>query len=181
LPEVPIQVVVIDPEKTSRFYVGTDFGVYKTEDAGVSWSAFGSGLPPSGVMDLVLHHPTRTLTAATHGRSMYKTDISNITAIPDRDAIVQNDFKLLNIYPNPFNNQSTVEFNLDRIQNVEVSVHDLLGRKISELANRTFPIGTHRLQWDGTNFQGSVVASGVYLLRVSAGDLHTVRRITLVK
>jgi photosystem II stability/assembly factor-like uncharacterized protein len=181
LPEVPIQVVVIDPGHASRYFVGTDFGVYITNDVGVSWSAFGTGLPPSGVMDLVLHHPTRTLTVATHGRSMYKIDISNITDIQDSEEVVQTGFILHNIYPNPFNNQSTIEIELKQTQNVEISVHDMLGRKIRELANRTFPVGTHRLQWDGTNFQGSMVASGVYLLQLSAGEQHTVRRITLVK
>ena len=181
LPEVPIQVVVIDPENTSRYFVGTDFGVYITEDGGVSWSTFGTGLPASGVMDLVLHHPTRTLTTATHGRSMYKIDVSNLSVIQDIEDIIQTGFTLAHIYPNPFNNQSTIEFELAKNLNVSVAIYDLLGRRIKELANQTFPAGTHRLHWDGTNQQGSPASSGVYLVRLSAGDRQIIRRISLVK
>src|SRR5207244_1153066 len=48
-----------------------DLGVMVNADGGATWTTLGSGLPRVVVPSLVLHRPTRTLRAATHGRSMW--------------------------------------------------------------------------------------------------------------
>jgi hypothetical protein len=181
LPEAPLQVVVIDPDQPEIYYVGSDLGVYYSTNAGVSWEIFGVNLPGSGVMDLVLHQPTRTLVAATHGRSMFKIDISNPTGVWSDDPSFEKDFILKGIYPNPFNIETAIEFRTGRSSPVSVAIYDINGRKVKQLLNETMPAGNHRLQWRGTNGRGNTVASGVYLVRITAGTEEISRRITLVK
>jgi photosystem II stability/assembly factor-like uncharacterized protein len=52
---------------------------------GTNWSTLGDSLPNSPIMDLVLHNNTRTLVAATYGRSMYKYDLDFITPVASEE------------------------------------------------------------------------------------------------
>jgi photosystem II stability/assembly factor-like uncharacterized protein len=78
LPDGPLNDVISDWEIPGRLYVGSDFGTYVTPDLGDHWFALGQGLPRVPVMALV-YHPSRELTAATYGRSMYKADLFDLT------------------------------------------------------------------------------------------------------
>ena len=71
LPEGPINDVIVDPMNPSVLYVGSDVGVYVTEDLGGNWAPLGTGLPVTTVHNLAFHEPTRKLVAGTHGRSMF--------------------------------------------------------------------------------------------------------------
>ncbi len=88
LPDIPVNAIVIDPDDLTHntLYVGTDIGAFFTTNGGVSWSVLGSAnsLPPSEILDLTLHNPSRTLRAATHGRGMW--DI-NLGAGPNTPAL----------------------------------------------------------------------------------------------
>ncbi len=76
LPEGPINDLIVDPQNPSVLYVGSDVGVYVSENTGGNWMSLGTGLPITTVHDLALHEPTRTLVAGTHGRSMFLCQLS---------------------------------------------------------------------------------------------------------
>ncbi len=78
LPNIPADDLVVDPDVVNWLYVATDIGVYGTTNGGTSWTPFGNGLPRTVVSSLKLHEPSRTLRAATMGRSAW--DI--ITPLP---------------------------------------------------------------------------------------------------
>jgi photosystem II stability/assembly factor-like uncharacterized protein len=71
LPTIPATAIVLDPDLAGTLYLATNIGVFWSPDDGVTWSPLGSGLPNVAVLGLKLHRPTRTLRAATHGRSMW--------------------------------------------------------------------------------------------------------------
>src|SRR6202011_2357621 len=71
LPNIPADDLVIDPNLPNTLYVATDIGVFRTTNSGGSWSTLVSGLPRSPVLSLRMQGPTRTLRAATHGRSVW--------------------------------------------------------------------------------------------------------------
>ena len=56
-------------------YIGTDFGVFSSEDLGTSWSLLSDGMPIVPVLDLAFDPVSRKLVAGTHGRSMYQAII----------------------------------------------------------------------------------------------------------
>lgn len=78
LPEAPVNVLIIDPENTNVLYVGTDFGVYYTQNLGGFWRRLGGNHPLCPVVDLKLHNPTRKLVSGTYGRSMFTLDLESI-------------------------------------------------------------------------------------------------------
>ncbi len=70
-PNIPVNDLVIDIDLAGGLYAATDLGVMVSIDGGATWNPLGTGLPKTAVVSLVLHRPTRTLRAATHGRSMW--------------------------------------------------------------------------------------------------------------
>lgn len=71
LPDIPINTVVLDPGKPNTVYIGTDVGVYVSEDGGGTWTPLGEGLPIVAVWQLSFNAFTRQLVAGTHGRGAW--------------------------------------------------------------------------------------------------------------
>lgn len=84
-------------------------------------------------------------------------------------------------YPNPFNPNTTIPFELPEAGHVQMIVYDLLGRQVAELENRDFTAGRHVARWNGRNAAGENVASGVYVVRLNAGHFRAVRKLQLVR
>ena len=74
-----------------------------------------------------------------------------------------NTLSLLKNYPNPFNPVTLITFDTPIHQAVKISILDIKGNHILELANRPFTTGFHTIQWTGINENGTSVASGVYI------------------
>ncbi|VAX21188.1 hypothetical protein MNBD_IGNAVI01-2424, partial [hydrothermal vent metagenome] len=73
LPDVPTLSVAIDPFNSDYVYVGSDLGVFVSDDGGTSWNDFNEGLPEAVMaMDLNISHANRTLWVATHGNGAYR-------------------------------------------------------------------------------------------------------------
>jgi hypothetical protein len=90
-------------------------------------------------------------------------------------------FALLPPWPNPFNANVTIAFELPKTSVVELVIFDVTGRRVRSLASGTFPAGRHRLYWDGNDDHGHGHASGVYLLRLHAGKHIATQKILMVK
>ncbi len=78
LPAEPVNVVREDPVNPDLLYVGTDHGLYVSFDRGRSFQALGKDFPAVAVHDLAIQEKNSDLVIGTHGRSMYRTDISQI-------------------------------------------------------------------------------------------------------
>ena len=76
LPKSSINVIKEDLNDENILYIGTDNGLYISFNKGTSWEAFSNGLPNVAVHDLVIQSQTNDLIVATHGRSLYKTNVS---------------------------------------------------------------------------------------------------------
>ena len=90
-------------------------------------------------------------------------------------------FDLGQNHPNPFNPTTTIEFTLNRSSDVSIAVYNLLGERIQVLAEGVRPAGLHRVTWDGTDNRGNVVASGIYVYRMAAGDFEASKKMMLLK
>ena len=73
LPDVPHHAVVIRPDAPKTVYVANDAGVFVSPDTGRTWMNMTANLPNVMIVDLVLHEKDRTLSAATYGRSLWRT------------------------------------------------------------------------------------------------------------
>ena len=72
----PVNVIKEDTENENLLFLGTDNAVYASFNNGGKWEAFSKGLPAVAVHDLVVQPEAKDLVVGTHGRSIYKADIS---------------------------------------------------------------------------------------------------------
>ena len=78
--------------------------------------------------------------------------------------------------PNPFNPVTTIKYNLPEDVNVTLEVFNVRGQKIKTLVNRFQKVGNYDVQFDGTN-----LASGVYIYKIKAGNYSMSKRMLLIK
>lgn len=105
--------------------------------------------------------------------SVYHFVLSVSTGIAEQAPSV---FRLEQNFPNPFNPATTIRYSLPVTAHVTLKVHDVLGREVSTLVNRTEEAGSHQVLFDATN-----LASGVYFYRISAGNFEAVKRLLVLK
>lgn len=92
------------------------------------------------------------------------------------------DFHLYQNYPNPFNPSTRIKFAIPSIetgqQSVKLVVYDLLGNEVATLFNDYRSAGVYDIIFDATEFN---LTSGVYLIRLSAGNFTETKKIVLMK
>jgi hypothetical protein len=96
-------------------------------------------------------------------------------------ALIPQELVLEQNYPNPFNPSTTIHYDLPESQHVKVMIFSLLGQEIAELANAVQSPGSYRVVWNGRDHQGVEMPSGVYLIRLQAGDKQIVKKAMLVR
>lgn len=89
LPPAPVRGIARHPRDPRRLYVGTDVGVYESENGGASWSPAQQGPADVSVYDLQFVRGSETLLAATHGRGLWTADVSSVPTFagPAVDAV----------------------------------------------------------------------------------------------
>jgi len=90
-------------------------------------------------------------------------------------------FELKGNYPNPFNPETVIKFNLPQDSRVTLRVYNILGQVVNTVVDEVLPAGAHAVVWDGKNEQGKDVASGVYFYRIKAGDFESTQKMTLLR
>ena len=90
-------------------------------------------------------------------------------------------FYLHNPYPNPFNPNTTIRYDLPEDEFVTIKVYDMLGNFVSSLINKNQISGYKSLQWDATNNKGQPVSAGVYLYSIEAGEFRQTKKMVLLK
>ena len=86
-------------------------------------------------------------------------------------------FDLSQNYPNPFNPTTVINYQLPAVRQVELSIYNILGQKVSTLVNRKQKAGSYKVEWDASGF-----ASGIYFYHLSTdkGDIKT-RKLVLLR
>lgn len=84
-------------------------------------------------------------------------------------------------YPNPFNGQTDIAFDLPAAGDVNITVHNLLGQQVATILNETRSAGFHRINWNARSDQGMELTTGLYFLRVNMGGRDYVSKMILAR
>ena len=127
----------------------------------------------NGLYDVVVFNPG--------GASAVLTQAFNLTGGVTAAGATPYKNALLAAYPNPFNPQTTIRYELASRQHVMMRVYDVSGAVVRTLVDESKPAGSYSLTWNGRDDHGSSVSSGVYFYRITAGSFSDVRKMTLLK
>ncbi len=162
----------------TTIYGGTwNAGVVEYNALTDEWGDFGlSDIP---VIAFAVHPQTQTLIIGTSGSGVFlSTNFRMSTSIEDEvvDSVVPTSFSLEANYPNPFNPQTTIPFNVKATGHVRIAVYDMLGREIGLLVDGQLAAGTHNVTWEAGDRP-----SRSYLVRMDAGGQSFTRTMVLLK
>ena len=106
-------------------------------------------------------------------------DIVNTTAV--EMPATPTAFSLRQNYPNPFNSSTTIRFEVPRAAAVDLAIYNVGGQKLATLVSGRREGGSHVLRWDGRDDSHRLLASGVYVCRLVAGDQVQMRKLMLLR
>ncbi len=90
-------------------------------------------------------------------------------------------FNVLPNFPNPFNLQTTIQYELPQESQVSLKVYNVLGQLVRILVDGYQESGYHTLRWDGNDEGGNIVSNGVYIYRFKAGNYIKTGKMLLMK
>jgi len=92
------------------------------------------------------------------------------------DSQIPGTYYLSQNYPNPFNPSTKIKFRLQKEENVEIEVFNILGQKVDVLINETLSPGTHTVDFNANN-----LPSGVYFYKMKTDKFVKIRKMILEK
>jgi len=141
-------------------------------------SLLGKPVPKTSVNVVGIVSQYTTSSQANDGYELVALDSSAIRTITAVNTKKNKDFNynLYQNYPNPFNPSTIINFELPSSQKVELSVYDLMGRKIATLYNSVAPAGV-----TSVNFKANNLASGVYIYSIKTNTTEISKKLILMK
>ncbi|MCU7495772.1 MAG: T9SS type A sorting domain-containing protein [Ignavibacteria bacterium] len=109
--------------------------------------------------------------AADAFRIIYEGQVSSV-----EDKVIPEDFSLCQNYPNPFNPETTIRYSLVEGSYVRLTVYDILGKEVRILEDSFKSKGMHEVHFNARN-----LASGIYIYRLSAGNMSLSKKMLLLK
>ncbi|MFQ5601725.1 MAG: Ig-like domain-containing protein [bacterium] len=90
-------------------------------------------------------------------------------------------FELSQNFPNPFNPETKIRFQLPAASRVQIKIFDVLGREVTTLIDELKDAGYHVITWNAKNKAGHRVSSGIYYYQIMAGEFHQTKKMLLIK
>ena len=90
-------------------------------------------------------------------------------------------FRLEQNFPNPFNANTLIRYQVPEHGYVELRVYNLLGNEVNVLVNEKQAAGFYTVEWNGQNFQGKTLSSGVYIYQLKAKQTIITKKMILLE
>ncbi|MDE0316741.1 MAG: sulfatase-like hydrolase/transferase [Candidatus Poribacteria bacterium] len=121
---------------------------------------------------------------ADDGSNLFRKGIANLEMLID--AVMPTKTVLLPNYPNPFNPETWIPYDLAKESDVRITIYNLKGESLKQLNIGLQAAGTYRTRsraayWDGCNSVGEPVASGIYFYTLCAGQTKATRKMVIEK
>ena len=191
LPAMPVYCAIIAEHDSKTIMVGTEFGVYMTENGGTNWLNAGGGLPKVPVYDMFQHtvlYPLgevvglenkhfRKIYLGTFGRGFYGS--TGLVGIEDKNApavsVAKEAFEL-NIYPNPVHDKAMISLDLSKEENLVIEVYDLTGKIVSSVHNGSIKSGKKLISLDVSSWN-----NGTYLVSARSQKERKTTKLVVIK
>lgn len=116
---------------------------------------------------------------APNGTPGYENSVFTPTDNPPPPPIVF-DWKIVNIFPNPFNSETRIEFLAPRSEHTTILIYDVLGRLTQAIPIQVAP-GMQSMVWHGDMSNGTPAASGIYFVQIGSHESFSLRKVILLR
>ncbi|MCP4632557.1 MAG: T9SS type A sorting domain-containing protein [candidate division Zixibacteria bacterium] len=172
------QIILYNPE-TYPTITGDGIIVYQYNDI-QSYTSTSVGITSPDKRDGIEYYfdgnyPPGSAGLIRNGRAIKFTTSSGMTPV-NEEPQVPVVTALKSNYPNPFNNSTTISFDLAEQGVVRIDIFNLMGQRVETLLNNKLEAGSHDLSWNASN-----QTSGVYFVKLSSNDVTSVKKAVLIK
>ena len=105
----------------------------------------------------------------------------NYSHISEENKVHPMEFSSRQNYPNPFNASTLIPYTITQPGKVTITILDIIGREVLQLANGHHNVGEYLVKWDGMNRFKLQVDSGIYFYRIQVGRVNNTRKMLLIK
>jgi hypothetical protein len=107
--------------------------------------------------------------------------VALVTRVEENGGGVPTDYALEQNYPNPFNPETTIKYQLPATDHVRITIFNALGSEVRRLVDRTQTAAYHVVIWDGRDYAGNPMPSGVYFYRLESGKFTAMKKMIMMK
>lgn len=139
------------------------------------------GMPQwmSSFMDLEASQPTYL---SQSPKNYYGNQFSYVTSISNQKNVrLPDTYSLQQNFPNPFNPETIIQYELPENSPVMIIIYNILGQKVVTLYEGEKLAGKHTIKWDGKNSSGNPVPSGLYFYKIIADSFVSVKKMSLIR
>ncbi len=186
---VVFKSLVANPLKYGEIFAGgqaTDnsFVLYKSIDGGGNWMPvlYYCNCIVKGInaMAGIIIKDEFILFIGTNGDGIWKypAEVSHV----ENEDVVNNEYYLYQNFPNPFNPETKISFEIPVDSKVSLKIYDMVGREVAVLIDNKYKhAGFYSIIWDSKNLYGKPAASGIYICRLVCGNQSRIIKMTLTR
>ncbi|MFZ1517145.1 MAG: YCF48-related protein [Ignavibacteriaceae bacterium] len=148
-------------------------GLYQTNDGGITWTPIRNYM---SLNKIHLNQNNILCGVGDYGKLIkHKTIITSVENQKEED-FYTNSFKLLQNFPNPFNSNTIIRYNIKDGGLVKIKVYDILGSEVAELLKETKEAGVYSIEFNASN-----LPSGVYIYTLKVNSFSASQKMLLLK
>jgi photosystem II stability/assembly factor-like uncharacterized protein len=167
-------------------YIAGDYGlIFSTTNKGSNWNIQTSNTS-NNLKSVTFFDKNTGIAVGSNGKiilttlgTIYNNDGDNSSQMTLKQNVAENisgEFSLGQNFPNPFNPKTSISFNLPKDCFVTLTVYDLLGREVKSIVNEYRKAGNYNVEFDGSN-----LASGIYIYKIITENFVDSKKMILVK
>ncbi|MBT4034415.1 MAG: T9SS type A sorting domain-containing protein [Candidatus Marinimicrobia bacterium] len=160
--------------------LGATYPVADDRGSGI-WSDFGTGaIPRNAIIDLNGVVRYNSIGYNESAVTDLLDELLIVTGV-DEEQEIPKQYGLLSVFPNPFNAETQIQFELPHSGQVTLSIYDSQGRVVRRLLKLHLSAGSHQVTWNTRDDSGVDLPSGVYLATLSHDGGRGTRKLLLLK
>lgn len=187
LPAMPVYCAMIEMENPDLVIIGTEYGVYATQDitatsGTIQWTEQNTGMcnvPVFQIRQQIYQYPGCTnygnVYIGTHGRGFFEVNKTQLGVKEFNDKPILSK-PTLQIYPNPVKDYAYIDYSLGIKTKVIINIYDLNGRLAKTIDLSTQSAGKH-----STSVNCSDLKQGTYIMQCVTGETSTTAKFMITK
>lgn len=167
-----------------NLWIGTGWGGLVKLDSDNNWTIYdksNSGIASNLIAEVQVDwNGNKWIGHYFSGLSVFNEN-GIVTSTDRQSTILPAEVVLLQSYPNPFNPSTTIGYDLPEQLKVNLTIYDVIGRKVATLQDSEQEAGHYEVTWDGSDNLGNQLSTGIYLARFQAGEFSETIKLMYLK
>lgn len=144
----------------------------------IEGNAFTDSNPVSYALVTIIDGYSREFSTISDSLGNYEIDI--LTKVQNQAPLLSQNIESAQNYPNPFNPSTKISFQLEKEFFIKIKIYNILGKGVKTLLKDNFSPGYHEIIWDGSNYSGENLLSGINFYTLKTGGYLEAKKMIIL-